>query len=103
MTLYATLIVVAILGAAAAIADAFTPLGLLNFCVLQWFGVRLARRFRVEQYDVRSTYLTMVPGGGFSLGGSAKTRRVPDGYTLQRWSWPLTGWWTDFRWIARRS
>lgn len=39
---------------------AVSILGLLNFLVLQWFGVRLAR------------------------------------------VWPLTGWWSKYRWIARR-
>lgn len=48
-------------------------LGLLNFCVLQWFFVRLAG----------------VRGGP------------------RRWVWmfgvvPLTGWWSDFRFVGRR-
>lgn len=80
-----------------------TWLGVLNFAVLQWFGVRLARVYRVEQYGARATHVSMMPDGSFSLGGVAETRRIPDGWRLLRWAWPLTGWWSDFRWIARRG
>ncbi len=47
-----------------------TPLGLLNFLVLQWFGVRVKH----DPY-----------------------------WRLDRWIWPLTGWWSQHSWIARRS
>lgn len=52
--------------------------GLLNFLLLQWFGVRLAR---VVQLVGR--------------------RRVHRGWRLLRWVWPLTGWWSPYRWIWR--
>lgn len=61
-----------------------TWLGLLNFVVLQWFGVRLARvRQRILVGDHPSCF-----------------RHVR--WTLLRWVWPLTGWWSDYRWVARR-
>jgi hypothetical protein len=60
-----------------------TPLGLLNFLVLQWFGVRLAR-ISVGRPDGR--------------GG---VRSTTVGHRWMRWIWPLTGWWSDYRWIAR--
>ena len=84
-----------------------TALGLLNFLVLQWFGVRLCASF-----DPRS-----IPGWTLdrisdeqvaSFGGRWWSRFAPPrGTTIKwgflRWVWPLTGWWSDFRWFARRS
>lgn len=61
-------------------------LGYLNFVVLQWFGMRLAR---VMQQDFEPHL------------GTCKPYQV--GWKLLRWVWPLTGWWSDYRWIARRS
>lgn len=61
-----------------------TPLGQLNFFVLQWFGVRLAR-VRVGHSD-----------------GQGGTRMVTVNHCWLRWIWPLTGWWSDYVWIARR-
>lgn len=62
-----------------------TPLGLLNFLVLQWFGVRLASvRQRVLFGDHPSCF-----------------RHVR--WTTLRWIWPLTGWWGNYRWISRRG
>jgi hypothetical protein len=81
-----------------------TPLGLLNFLVLQWFGVRLAR----------GTLTVSGVGGNLpgdrvvwtSCGGSQRCRvrdaTTLEWWTLLRWVWPLTGWWSDYRWIARR-
>ena len=59
-----------------------SPLGLLNFLVLQWFGVRLARR-----------WVTAAHSGGVD--------KVRDGWALLRWIWPLTGWWAAYRGIPR--
>lgn len=52
-----------------------TWLGALNFVVLQWFGVRLVR----------------VSADGRTIG-----------WRVWRWIVPLTGWWSDYRWLARR-
>jgi hypothetical protein len=99
-------------GAGAIAAAAFTPLGLLNFLVLQWFGVRLC---------TYSCTLFASPGAcrvGERMNlanttGHHGTWRVAEivsdteirvqRYGVQHWIWPLTGWWTDYRWIARRS
>ncbi len=61
-------------------------LGILNFFVLQWFGARLAR-----VYSVQVDFGTMR-----AVGDS-----TPIGWRLLRWVWPLTGWWSPYRWIAR--
>lgn len=77
-------------------------LGMLNFLVLQWFGVRLARvevpgvmRARTRR-PVRAGEL--VTEHNVDMATAEPVRRV----RLQRWVWPLTGWWSPQRWIARR-
>jgi hypothetical protein len=55
-----------------------TPLGLLNFCLLQWFCFRLARVVDVET-----------------------GRRIS--FALLGWPLPLTGWWTPYIFIGGRA
>jgi hypothetical protein len=78
-----------------------TPIGLLNFLVLQWFGVRLARvtERRPIPGDIVGAWLVV---NGDITRDEYLCRSVTVGWTLLRWVWPLTGWWSDFRWIARR-
>lgn len=80
-----------------------TWLGLLNFLVLQWFGLRLARVCRVERYFSRGDVVgpLLLRMGWISRDDMLK-RHVTVGWKLLRWVWPLTGWWSDYRWIARR-
>jgi hypothetical protein len=33
---------------------------------------------------------------------ASSLRRVPNGWCLQRWICPLTGWWSPYRWLWRR-
>jgi len=80
-----------------------TWLGWLNFIVLQWFGVRLARCYATELRCGRIVNAVVMPGGAVSVGSQwHRGRRVQVGWKLMRWIVPLTGWWSDFRWIARR-
>jgi hypothetical protein len=51
-----------------------SPLGVLNFFVIQWTGLRLARCVQPS--------------------GKVKWR-------VLRWVWPLTGWWGEYKWIHR--
>lgn len=69
-----------------------TALGLLNFLVLQWFGVRL-RPFH--------DYALIPKGakGGRWWAWYAPPKGVPVMWHLVRWIWPLTGWWSPHRWI----
>ena len=97
---------VAALGLAAGSAGAWTPLGLVNFVVLQWFGVRLQAEvnvFVVEVVVAGDTEQCELP----QPRGRWWSRHAPrDGrvsWSLLRWVWPLTGWWSAYRWIARRS
>lgn len=104
-----------------------TWVGWLNFLVLQWFGVRLARFYKEETLDLdvmpsATTYLR-VGDGPFRVSSSGGVlpagvdgsqdyyvtrvgedklqlgRSVFLHYELLRWLWPLTGWWTDYKWI----
>lgn len=83
-----------------------TLVGWINFLVLQWFGVRLARTYRKLPVGVVQTVaLRMIVEGQIVTTNDVREVgpvRVPHGWKLLRWVWPLTGWWSDFRWIARR-
>lgn len=68
-----------------------TGLGLLNFLV-QWFGVRLQAEF--DRAALRG------PRGRWWSANAPSHGRVS--WSLLRWVWPLTGWWSPYRWIARR-
>ena len=71
-----------------------SPLGLLNFLVLQWFGVRLQAAFDREEWLAGPRgrwWAADAPSGGAIT------------WSLLRWVLPLTGWWSPYRWIARRS
>lgn len=61
-----------------------SALWLLNFLVLQWSGVRLVR--------IRQRVL---------FGNAPACFRNAD-WAWLRWVWPLTGWWSPYRWIAKR-
>lgn len=76
-----------------------SPLGLLNFLVLQWFGMRLARRMKRVLVNDGEIVWNVTTG---AIDGRTKIELRPDGWKLLRWVWPLTGWWSDYRWIARR-
>ncbi len=72
-----------------------TPLGLLNFLILQWFFIRLSR---AVYFDVEST---TKDAGTVSLTLVSSSKRVG-------WRWmvgvvPLTGWWSDYRFVRGRG
>lgn len=76
-----------------------TSIETLNFLVLQWFGVRLLRV--IESPHGRVTVLSASPG----FDAAAEVVSAVGGklsWTLLRWVWPLTGWWSEYLWIARR-
>lgn len=75
-----------------------TPLCLLNFLVLQWFGVRLARVIGPVYVASRRVY-----AGQLVSTSDVHTELRQVGWKWLRWIVPLSGWWSDFRWIARRS
>lgn len=80
-----------------------TTIGMMNFLVLQWFGVRVARVYVpgrmwfTARREVHAGQLVT------DVDVDTSTGRPVLRWTLQRWVWPLTGWWSDFRWIARRT
>lgn len=79
-----------------------TPLGLLNFLVLQWFGVRLARITEQRPIPGDMVGRFLVAMGDITVD-QYRCRTVTVGWTVLRWAWPLTGWWSAYRWIGRRS
>lgn len=91
-----------------------TWLGFLNFLVLQWFGVRLARcQTQIDNLNMHG--FPSYRGQAIMLSDSNRQlRRVRvvhlttttltvQWFSLLRWVWPLTGWWSNYRWIARRG
>ena len=75
-----------------------SSLGILNFLFLQWFGVRLARGHREVQRAL--TLEELAPTWGYGPRYVTETRPC---WSLLRWVWPLTGWWSGYRWIAKRG
>jgi hypothetical protein len=70
-----------------------SPLGAINFLVLQWFGVRLQAEFD------RELWLKGPRGRWWAADAPA---RGPIAWSLLRWIWPLTGWWSGYRYVRRR-
>lgn len=86
MTWFRVILLVLVLYALSRFIVACSPLGLLNFLVLQWFGVRLGRK------TLR----------GRSSNGDTTTIESEQRWVVARWIWPLTGWWSKYRYIRRR-
>lgn len=61
-------------------------LGLVNFFILQWFFIRLARITRTEY-------------AGSHLGDHY-FRDVHEGWKILHFIVPLTGWWSNYIWIG---
>jgi hypothetical protein len=81
-----------------------SPLGVLNFLLVQWFGVRIARSMEWTEDD--GTQVTVLGQHEQSLGRVVDIVAKRGGRTrwfLVRWVWPLTGWWSEYRWIVRRG
>ncbi len=66
-----------------------TWLWLLNFVVLQWFFVRLARVVNMDGWEL----------GEDELGRGERTI----GWSLMWGVWPLTGWWSRYRYVRGRK
>lgn len=77
-------------------------LAVLNFIVLQWFCIRLARVVERQPVpgDVAGASMCAL---GWITEDEYRCLTVTVGYTVLRWVVPLTGWWSDYVWIARRG
>lgn len=95
-------VVAIVLMCGAAHGSAVSPLGLLNFLVLQWFGVRLARVYVHDIDGIRVVNPLLDLAMHTSYGVDWHRGRARRGWKFLRWILPLTGWWSDYRWIARR-
>jgi hypothetical protein len=78
-----------------------TPLEMLNFLLLQWLGVRVARSIEWTESD--GTQVAVRGNDEQSVGQLADIlaeRRPRTRWFVLRWVWPLTGWWSEYRWIV---
>ena len=82
-----------------------SALGLLNFLVLQWFCVRLARvtEMRPRGDDLVGPMILKLGWITQEHYDRVALHPVTVGWKVLRWIWPLTGWWSNYRWIARRA
>ncbi len=78
-----------------------TSVGWLNFVVLQWFGMRLARVTEMQPIPGDILGATLVALGDITIE-QYRHREVTVGWRWIHWVVPLTGWWSPYRWIARR-
>lgn len=77
-------------------------LGALNFLLLQWFGVRLARVY--QRVPVQEDLVGMsLEAFGIITREQRPHRLIPIGWSVMRFVWPLTGWWSPYRWIWKRG
>lgn len=78
-------------------------LGLLNFVVLQWFGVRLARvtQLRERADDLVGPMILKLGWITQEHYDRVALHPVTVGYCWIRWVWPLTGWWSSYWYIKR--
>jgi hypothetical protein len=78
-------------------------IGVANFVVLQWFGVRLHRAedhgrvWVLARRSLRSG--EMITTDDIDLCSA----RLVYAWSLLRWVWPLTGWLSGYLWISNRS
>jgi len=70
-------------------------LHVMNFLVLQWFGIRLVRRVEIDVDFAR------LAAGEYGPGQVGTVTRVI-GLSTLRWVWPLTGWFGPLRYIVER-
>lgn len=80
-------------------------LGVLNFVVLQWFGVRLDRITELRPRGIDDLVGPVILHLGWITQQQydrVALHLVTVGYRWIRWVWPLSGWWSGYRWIARR-
>jgi hypothetical protein len=76
-------------------------LNALNFVVLQWLCVRLERMTMPGVWHME--VLRGVRGGQLVTTDDVDTNSAKPAHrwSLFRWIWPLTGWWSPLVWIAR--
>jgi hypothetical protein len=80
-----------------------TRLGLLNFCLLQFFFIRLTRCERkvITKFDLES--IDLMPGGVFVPSGRVREFEIESWYAIQYWIVPFTGWSSDFVYLGRKG
>lgn len=73
-------------------------LGCLNFFILQWFFIRLARIEEIIDFEL--THINIMPENKIGIGGSAKSKNK---YKIIKWILPLTGWKNDFIYLNKKK
>jgi hypothetical protein len=71
-------------------------LGYLNFFLLQWVFIRLARYKEINEFQFTEVSLC---NEGLSVGGIVEKSKWK--FRILKWILPLTGWWNDYKYINR--
>jgi len=73
-------------------------LGYINFFILQWFFIRLAR-YLPSGYKVDGIDIIEHEDGTYSYSQRAYKYYLK--YKILKWIVPLTGWWSDYKYIGK--
>ena len=71
-------------------------LGYLNFFLLQWFFIRLAKYKEILDYQLEEVSICRY---GLGIGGQCKEFKWK--FRILKWILPLTGWWNDYKYINK--
>ena len=73
-------------------------LGYLNFFILQWFFIRLAKYKEILDYQLEEVSICK---HGLEIGGKCKEFKWK--YRILKWVLPLTGWWNNYKYLGNRQ
>ena len=70
-------------------------LGYLNFFLLQWFFIRLAKYKEINEFQFTEVSLC---NEGLGVGGIVEKSKWK--FSILKWILPLTGWWNDYKYVG---
>jgi len=79
-----------------------TWLKFLNYYILQWFFIRIARctQKNVTSFDLKEA--SLMSNGNMAIGGSGDIQKI-QWYSIMYWTVPLTGWGDKFVFLNKKD